>query len=323
MQPDIRACYDALLRDPEAPVLFPYGGFGSLLIAGELARDGRVFFGHRIVSFLPIMSTRRFRAAMRRIDFQNGHAVFRDARRRILVQLDPVVLPVGFDATWNQWKHLLGAKIGIDAECVATGKYRFDSGDWSLITWHTALPSRTRVSLTADTRDHIRLAQATWHRFGVYSAALEQIRALLQREPIERRELDRLCAELGIPGDFDVAQISWKPDYDRFFYDQLRKRSRKMYLFRDEYIFETEQAIVVEVPELGHATYVFSKSESPDAFVRSYARISRDDIRKNRNGIAERLRFIGRVMHGRNPRTWLQEIRRRVGEPVDYVALSA
>src|ERR1035438_6804839 len=28
-QPELRACYDALLADPEAPALFPYGGFGS------------------------------------------------------------------------------------------------------------------------------------------------------------------------------------------------------------------------------------------------------------------------------------------------------
>ena len=40
-QPELRACYDALLADPEAPAVFPYGGFGSLLVAGEPSRDGR------------------------------------------------------------------------------------------------------------------------------------------------------------------------------------------------------------------------------------------------------------------------------------------
>jgi hypothetical protein len=29
-QPELRAVYDALLADPEAPAVFPYGGFGSL-----------------------------------------------------------------------------------------------------------------------------------------------------------------------------------------------------------------------------------------------------------------------------------------------------
>src|SRR6516225_495256 len=28
-QPELRACYDALLADPEAPAIFPYGGFRS------------------------------------------------------------------------------------------------------------------------------------------------------------------------------------------------------------------------------------------------------------------------------------------------------
>jgi len=34
----LRACYDALLKDPEAPALFPYGGLGSLLVSGERSR---------------------------------------------------------------------------------------------------------------------------------------------------------------------------------------------------------------------------------------------------------------------------------------------
>src|SRR5271157_1248042 len=42
-QPELRACYDALLSDPEAPAVFPYGGFGSLLVAGEPSRDGETF----------------------------------------------------------------------------------------------------------------------------------------------------------------------------------------------------------------------------------------------------------------------------------------
>ena len=34
-QPELRACYDALRNDPASPVLFPYGGFGSLLVDGR------------------------------------------------------------------------------------------------------------------------------------------------------------------------------------------------------------------------------------------------------------------------------------------------
>jgi hypothetical protein len=75
---------------------------------------------------------------------------------------------------------------------------------------------------------------------------------------------------------------------------------------------------VVEVPEVGHATYVFVKPNEIDHFVRVYAKTTKDDIRKNRDAIAERLRFLGRVMHGTNPRTWLRELKERIGEPASH-----
>jgi hypothetical protein len=39
--PELRACYDALLNDPSSPALFPYGGFGSALVAGRSRATGR------------------------------------------------------------------------------------------------------------------------------------------------------------------------------------------------------------------------------------------------------------------------------------------
>ena len=318
MQPQLRSCYDALVRDPEAPVLFPYGGFGAILVAGDLARDRQTFFARRIVYFLPDRRQRRFRAPLRRIDFLHDHAVYRDPWRKVEIVLDPAILPIPWDPTWNQWKHLLPTKIGVDATCVASGKYRLRSGEWQLVSWSSALPSRLQLSLPADLADQVQAAKRTYHRFGQYFAGLERIRLRLEREPLERRQLDRLCSELGIPGDFDVAQISWKPDYDPFFYNQLRKRARRLYLFRAEYIMELEHAVVVEVPEVGHATYVFAKPTDIDVLVRLYAKTTKEDIRKNRDGIAERLGFLGRVTHGANGRAWLRDLKLRVGESVDY-----
>jgi hypothetical protein len=313
MQPDLRACYDALLDEPDAPAVFPYGGFGSLAVGGELARAGQTFFARHIVSFLPETSRWRFRAHLRRLDFLHDHALYRDSRRKLEVLLDPVLLPLAWDATWGQWKHLVGAKIGIDCPVVASGKYVFRSGEWKLVRLWTALPSRTEVELPGDLNAQVERARATYHRFGQYFSQLEIVRQRLEREPVERRELDRICGELGIPGDFDVAQISWKPDYDSFYYEQLRKRARRMFLFRDEYIFELEGATVVEVPEVGHATYIFAPGDIA-RFVRQYAAVNKDDIRKNRDGAAERLGFVGRVMHGSNPRRWVQELKSRIGE---------
>jgi hypothetical protein len=58
-------------------------------------------------------------------------------------------------------------------------------------------------------------------------------------------------------------------------------------------------------------------------FVRRYATTTRDDIRRNCGNIATELGFIGRVMQGNHPKKWLQDLRARIGEPVDYTRLTA
>ncbi len=74
--PELRACYDALLSDPSAPVLFPYGGFGSILVAGDRSRDGQTFFATRILSFLPerrhlALRAPLLRAPLRKFEFSS------------------------------------------------------------------------------------------------------------------------------------------------------------------------------------------------------------------------------------------------------------
>jgi hypothetical protein len=316
--PELRACYQGLLVDPDAPALFPHGGFGSLFAAGELSTDRETFFATKILSFLPDHRQRRFRAPLRKVEFLEGYAVYRDSRRKAEVFLDEFSLPLPWDPTWNQWKHLVSTRFGVEATFVKSGKYRRRDDGWHLVAWETALPSRLQISLPADAQEVLANARKTYSRFGQFFDAIQGIRDRVEREPVERQELGRLCTEAGIPPDFDIAQISWKPDYDPFFYNQIRKRTRKMFLLRREYIFELERAIVVEVPEQGHATYIFSRPDSIEGWVRQYARTPKDDIRRNRANAAERLGFISRVMHGRNPRTWLRALRERIGEPVDY-----
>lgn len=317
-QPDLRSCYQALLLDPDAPAQFPYGGFGALLAAGELSPDRETFFAKKVLSFLPDRREWRFRAPLRKIEFFDDHAVYRDSRRKAEVILDPIALPLAFDSTWNQWRHLVGTKFGVAATFVKSGRYRLRSGEWHLVDWETALPSRVKITLPADVQEALASARKTYHRFGQFFDAIQQIRLRLEREPLERAELARICDELRIPPDFDVTQVSWKADYDSFYYNQLRKRTRKMFLFRDEYIFEMERAIVVEIPQQGHATYVFSRPRNLQQWVRDYALTLKDDLRKNRANAAERLGFLGRVMHGRNPKTWLRDLRAKIGEGVDY-----
>jgi len=322
-QPELRACYDTLLADPEAPAVFPYGGFGSLFVAGEPSRDGATFFARRILAFSPDLRCRRFHVPLRRCDFYDDRALCRDTRRKLEFWLDPAALHTLWDRTWNQWKHLLETKIEVEGTFVRSGKYRKRRGEWELVTWETALPSRLEVELPPDFQRQMESAKTTYHRFGQYSRSVDQIRLCLEHRSVERAELQRMCSEMRIPGDFDVAQISWRPDYDPFFYRQLSGRARRIYLFRDEYIFDLEKAVIVETPQLGHATYVFAKPRSMDTFLALYTKITKDDIRRNRNNAAERLGFLGRVIHGTNPRAWLKEVRQRVGEGINFAAAMA
>ena len=315
--PELRACYDALVNDPASSVLFPYGGFGSLLVTGHVSRDGSTFYASRILSFLPAQKFRHFRASLRNVAFHD-HAIYRDSRRKLEVFFDQASLPLLWDSSWNQWKHLLGAKVGVKATFVQSGKYQQRAGAWDLVKWETALPSRIEVALPTNIAEQIAESRRTHHRFGQFAEALDEIRAHIESAPVERADVQKLCAALGIPGDFDVAQVTWKPDYDAFYYRQLCKRAPRLYLFRSEYIFDLEKVVIVETPQLGHATYLFSKPASMSEFLAIYRNVTKDDVRHNRGNVAERLGFLGRLIHGHNPRAWMKELKMRLSEPVDY-----
>jgi len=316
--PELRTCYDALLMDSDATVLFPYGGFGSLLVSGNRSKDGATFFASRILAFRPEFHERRFHAPLRKFQFHPDTAVYRDSRRKLELLVDQSAMPIVWDQTWNQWKHLLGAKVQISATFVQAGSYRMKGNQWHLTLWESALPSRLQVTLPSNISDQVAAARRTYERFGQYSRAFDKIRARIEREPVEKKELDRILGQLAVPGDFDVSMITWKPDYDPFFYKQLVKRARRLYLFRDEYVFDAVVAVIVETPELGHATYLFSKPSSMEAFFNIYQRVTKEDIRRNRDNVAGRLGFVGRIVHGNNPRLWVKALKDHLREPVEY-----
>ncbi len=320
--PELRACYDALLNDPASPALFPYGGFGSLLVVGDCSRDASTFYASRILSFLPEKEFKHFLAPLRNVAFHNDHAIYRDSRRKLEVFFDQASLPLLWDSSWNQWKHLLGTKIGVKATFVQSGKYYHRADAWNLAQWETALPSRIEVALPSNIVEQIADARKTHHRFGEFSEALDLIRKRIESAPVERADLQKHCAALGIPADFDISLITWKPDYDAFYYKQLCKRARRLYLFQSEYIFDLERAVIVETPQLGHATYLFSKPVNMTEFLTIYGSVTREDIRHNRGNVAERLGFLGRLIHGHDPRAWLKALKVRLGEAVDYAEAS-
>jgi len=79
--------------------------------------------------------------------------------------------------------------------------------------------------------------------------------------------------------------------------------------------------VVVEVPQAGHATYVFSKPPDVKSWVWQYANTTRRDVRLNCNNIAEVLGFVGRIVHGKNKSEWLRELCIRTGEALDASSL--
>jgi len=319
---ELRACYDALLNDPTSPALFPYAGFGSLVVAGDISRDGSTFYASRILSFLPEQKFKQFRAPLRKVTFCADHAILRNSRHKLEIFFDQTSLPLLWDSSWNQWKHLLGTKISIKGTFVQSGKYQQHAGAWHLAQWETALPSRIEVALPSNIVEQIADARKTHHRFGEFAEALDLIRARIESGPVERADLQKHCIELGIPADFDISLITWKPDYDAFYYKQLCKRARRLYLFRSEYIFDLEKVVIVETPQLGHATYVFSKPTSMPEFLAIYGRVTKEDIRQNRGNVGERLGFLGRLIHDLNARAWLKELKVEIGEPVDFAEAS-
>jgi hypothetical protein len=287
-------------------------------VQGERPQDGNVFFANRILAFLLKRGRRTVPVPLRKLDYFDDYAILRDHKRKIEVLIDHQLLPLRWDPTWSQWRHLITGTVQISSDFIHTGRYRKRRGEWKLIEWDSALPSRTELEVPEGLEEQVLQARRTHSRFGQYWKQIDRLRAHVEKIPTERDELRRLWWKLGLPGDFDVAQITSRPDYDAYYYEQLVKRARTMFLFRDEYIFDLERSVVVEVPMSGHATYVFAKPPAITEWVWQYSKTSRRDIRLNRDNIAQTLGFIGRVVHGNNRAQWTKDLRQKTGEPPDY-----
>jgi hypothetical protein len=77
--------------------------------------------------------------------------------------------------------------------------------------------------------------------------------------------------------------------------------------------------LIAEVPEQGHATYLFAKPECMDTFLNRYSSVTREDIRQNREGSASHLGFVGRVVRGHKKNRWLADVLKYAGEKAEYV----
>ncbi len=318
--PHLRNCYDRMRRDEDAPPLFPYGGYGSIFVAGRLSDDGEAFFADRIVSYKPEMTTRKLSLLLRRCEFFADRVICLDPRRKVEVSLDGNLLPgVHWDLTWNQWKHWLKSRIEVEATLVHAGKYSFRKGEWMLHHWFAALPSRIRISLPADLAADTERAQAIHKLLGDHADLVTRVRAELVKQPVEHTVIQQWFDQLAVSPYLKPHHITWLPDSEAYYFDQLRRRSRTWFLFRDEYLFVWATVLIAEVPQQGHATYLFARPKSMEEFMKHYAGTTREDIRSNRNDVAARLGFIGRVVRGRRKKRWLNDVLKHAGEKADYM----
>jgi len=96
--------------------LFPFGGFGLILVAGT-PTEGR-FFARRILSFIPTVKRRHLSIPLRKLNYLPDRASYRDSRLKLEVSFDPILLPIGFQSGWNRWKHLTTAKVDLQAQFI-------------------------------------------------------------------------------------------------------------------------------------------------------------------------------------------------------------
>ena len=317
---DLRNCYDALSKNEDAAPIFPYGGFGSILVDGHLSDDENSFFADRILAYKPQMTSRKITLLLRRCEFFADRVVCRDPRRKLEVWLDSNILPgLGWDLTWNHWKQWLRTRIEIEATFVHAGKYRLYNGEWILQKWHAALPSRLQVHPLSNVAEDIQHAQAIHALLGEHADLVQRIRNQCEKNPIEHTQVEHWFDEVNASAHLKPHHVTWRPDYEPYYFDQLRKRSWTWFLFRDEYLFVWRNVLVAEIPQPGHATYLFAKPENQDDFLERYARLTREDIRRNRGNLATALGFVGRVVRGKRKKRWLADVLKQAGEKADYI----
>lgn len=306
---DLRRCYDDLRADPDAPPLFPYGGFGAVLVRGSLSADRASFFGSRILAYRPTIERRRLSVLLRRCEFLEDKIRFLDSRRRCIVTIDRNLLPeLAWNLSWNQWRHWLRSRIELEGAFAKTARPASTNAARSGGNWHVAVPSRTVVRAPEDLSADVEMARSIQELLGAHADLVAKVRTITEREPIEHCEVQRWLDECGASSGLKPEHITWKSGFEPYYFSQLKDRATTWFLFRNEFLFFLETVVAAEVPEPGHATYLFSKPESTSRFLEQYAAATRDDVRRNKDNCATGLGYIGRIIRGRRKSRWLSAL---------------
>lgn len=154
---------------------------------------------------------------------------------------------------------------------------------------------------------------------GEHADALGKVRNELEKQPVEHIQIQEWFDRVGTSQHLRPQHVTWRPDYEPYYFEQLQKHSLTWFLFREEYLFLWPHVLISEVPQPGHATYVFAKPADVGEFMKRYSHATREDVRHNRNNIGGDLEFVGRVVRGRKKKRWLADLLKLAGEKADYV----
>jgi hypothetical protein len=165
----------------------------------------------------------------------------------------------------------------------------------------------------------IERARAIHALLGEHADVVEKIRAEVEQQAVEHVQVQAWFDRLGVSANLKPQYVTWRPDYEPCFFEQLRRNSSTWFLFREEYLFLWTAVVISEIPRAGHATYVFARPPDMNTFLRNYSQATRRDVRGNRNNIAIDFGFIGRVVRGRNKERWLNEVLKISGLKADDV----
>jgi hypothetical protein len=313
LDPDLRRDYLLLLEDPDASVAFPPWTTGILRAIGQ--KKGELFLVKELVSFFSRTEQRSVRLALRRFRFEGPAAVYRDARKRMLIHFDSSLLPMQWTDEWNTWAHLALGSVTVKAMFWQQTRFRRSESGFQPRIWSQPFQSTLAVQNSSSVALRFEAARAFWEHFHPHADIVALLRARLEQEAIEAQQAADWCHAHGVRPPVEARWVNWKPDYEEAFYRELAARARAVYLFRNEYLFVFDQTVVSEIPQAGHASYIFHPNTSLDAFLRSYAQTTRHAIRTEPKNARTTLGYAGRIPHLKDLSVWIEKIARTFASP--------
>ncbi|MGH9655961.1 MAG: hypothetical protein ACRD6B_21160, partial [Bryobacteraceae bacterium] len=320
LNPELRRQYLDLRRDPFFPVAFPPWTVGCLLTTGK--KQAETFVVHRLLRFTPAIEEQTVGIPLRKLRFEGPVAVYRDARRKLLLRFDPYILPLRWTDESNGWVHLTLGSMKVTARFWQQTRFRRKGEAFEPVIWRQPLASTLTLQNTEALASRFEQARLFWRCFHPYADVVALLRARIEREPVKAEDAAQWCLAHGVTGPIDSRLINWERDYEDRYYQQLASRAQQIYLLRNEYLFVFDSAVIAEIPRPGHASYIFRPPGMLADFLRGYARTTRHEIRRNPAIARKELGYQGRIPHLQNLAAWLRSVLAR-SNPGDLSLRSA